>query len=135
MPKITGTPDDREQIRELYARYAIYVDQARFDEWVNCFTPDGVFESPLFGQFPGHAKLREFTQQYYNSWVGGGVRHMMVNVSFDITGDTATGFCNLMYFSQKSGTFELAAIGGYNDTLRKDHGDWRYTHRKVFIDK
>lgn len=135
MPRITGTPEDREQIRELYARYAIYVDQARCDEWVNCFTPDGMFESPLFGQFAGHVKLREFTRQYHDSWAGGGVRHMMVNVSFDITGNTATGFCNLMYFSLKGGKFELAAIGGYNDTLRKDAGDWRYTHRKVFIDK
>ena len=134
MPKITGTPEDREQIRELYARYAIYVDQVRFDEWVNCFTADGVFESPVYGTFAGHDRLREFTQVYYNSWSGGAVRHMMVNISFDISGDTATGFCNLIYFSITDGTFQLAAIGGYNDTLRKDGGDWRYRHRKVFLD-
>ena len=135
MPKITGTPDDREQIRELYARYAITIDHSRFEDWVDCFTPDGIFESPIYGQFPGHAKLREFTQSYQRSWDGGAVRHMMVNVSFDISGDTATGFCNLIYFSLKDGKTELAAVGGYNDQLRKDHGEWRYTHRKVHIDK
>ncbi len=135
MPKITGTADDREQIRELYARYAITVDNARFDDWVNCFTPDGVFESPVFGKFPGHDSLRKFTQQYHESWAGGKVRHMMVNVSFDITDDTATGTCNLIYFSIKEGTTELSAVGGYHDTLRKDNGEWRYTHRKVYIDK
>ena len=134
MPKITGTPEDREQIRELYARYAIYVDQERFDDWVNCFTPDGVFSSPIYGEWPGHDKLREFTKMYYNSWSGGKVRHMMVNVSFDITGDTATGFCNLIYFSIKDGTFQLAAIGGYNDTLRKHNGEWLYARRNVFLD-
>ena len=135
MPKITGTPDDREQIRELYARYAIFVDSMRFEEWVNTFTPDGVFESPLFGKFAGHDILRKFTQQYHESWNGGGVRHMMVNVSFDIIGDTATGFCNLIYFSIKDGKSELSATGGYNDTLRKLNGEWLFTHRKVFIDK
>ena len=28
MPAITGSSDDREQIRELYARYAFYIDAA-----------------------------------------------------------------------------------------------------------
>ena len=69
MPKITGTPDDREQIRELYARYAITIDNSRFEDWVDCFTPDGIFESPIYGQFAGHAKLREFTQSYQRSCV------------------------------------------------------------------
>jgi len=136
MPRLTGSLEDREQIRELYARYAIYVDQERFDDWVDCFTPDGTFESPVFGTFSGRERLQEFTRQYYNSWSGGGVRHMMVNVSFDIDGDSATGFCNLIYFSLKDGGFNLAAIGGYNDKLRKGaDGLWRYTHRKVHIDK
>lgn len=135
MPKITGTLEDREQIRELYARYAITIDNSRFEDWVNCFTPDGVFVSPIYGEFPGHAKLREFTQSYERSWDGGAVRHMMVNVSFDVTGDTATGCCNLIYFSIKGGKSELAAIGGYTDTLRKDNGEWRYTRRAVHIDK
>ncbi len=135
MPKITGTPDDREQIRELYARYAITIDNCRFEEWVDCFTPDGVFVSPIYGEYPGHAKLREFAQSYQRSWDGGGVRHMMVNVSFDVTGNTATGFCNLIYFAVKDGKSELVITGGYNDTLRKDDGEWRYTRRVVHIDK
>ena len=90
MPKITGTFEDREQIREIYARYANTVDAGQFDAWIDCFTPDGVFESPLMGRFAGQEELRKFTQQYHHSWAGGGVRHMMVNVSFEVTGDTAT---------------------------------------------
>jgi len=42
MPKITGTPEDREQIRELYARYAIYVDNERFRRLVQCSRPYAV---------------------------------------------------------------------------------------------
>ena len=135
MPKITGLPQDREEIRELYARYAITVDNSRFDEWVDCFTPDGVFESPIYGTFAGHERLREFSQGYQQSWEGGSVRHMMVNVSFDIDGDTATGCCNLIYFSVKNGQSEFVTTGGYQDRLRKHAGEWRYTHRRVWIDK
>jgi 3-phenylpropionate/cinnamic acid dioxygenase small subunit len=135
MPKITGTPEDREQIRELYARYAIYVDNERFEDWVQCFTPDGVFDSPMFGKQAGHENLREVTQSYSRSWEGGKVRHMMVNVSFDIDDDTATGFCNLIYFSLKNGKMEIAAVGAYNDKLRKTNGEWRFACREVQIDQ
>ena len=135
MPKITGTFEDREQIRELYARYAIYIDSSRFEDWVNCFTPDGVFESPILGKFAGEAELRNFTGQYHESWAGGGVRHMMVNVSFEVEGDTAIGTCSLIYFKVHDGKSEYLLTGGYHDTLRKAHGEWRYTHRKVYIDQ
>jgi len=135
MPKITGTFEDREQIRELYARYAITIDNSRFDEWVNCFTADGTFESPLLGKFTGVENLHRFTRQYHESWAGGGVRHMMVNVSFDVQGDTATGTCNLIYFKVHDGKSEYLLTGGYHDTLRKEQGEWRYTHRKVYLDQ
>lgn len=135
MPKITGSFEDREQIRELYSRYAVFVDASQFDDWVNCFTSDGVFESPVMGTFAGHEALRRFTGQYEASWAGGGVRHMMVNVSFDIDGDTATGTCGLIYFKVHDGKSEYLLTGGYRDTLRKVDGEWRFTHRKVYIDR
>jgi ketosteroid isomerase-like protein len=134
MPRITGTFEDREEIRELYARYAIFVDSSRFDDWINCFTPDGVFESPVMGTFKGHEELRRFTSQYQASWNGGGVRHMMVNVSFDIAGETAKGTCALIYFKVHDGKSEYLLTGGYHDTLRKENGEWRFTHRRVYID-
>ena len=84
MPTITGSVEDREQIRELYARYAIYLDSSKFEEWVNCFTEDGIFETPLVGKHAGHAALRKFCASLREKWAGAQVRHMMVNVSFDV---------------------------------------------------
>jgi ketosteroid isomerase-like protein len=135
MPAITGTMEDREQIRELYARYALYIDSGRFEEWLNCFTDDGIFESPRLGTHVGREGLRKFTASYKESWAGAQVRHMMVNVSFDIHGDHAHGTCNLIYYHIKGGKTELAAVGGYQDELRKVNGDWLFSHRKVFVDK
>ncbi len=135
MPLITGSSEDREQIRELYARYALYIDGAKFEEWINCFTEDGVFESPSLGKHAGHAALRKFCASYKESWAGAQVRHMMVNVSFDIHEDHAHGCCNLIYFHIKGGKAELTAVGGYRDELRKVDGDWRFSHRRVYVDK
>ena len=135
MPALTGSPDDREQIRELYARYALYVDASRFEDWVDCFTEDGIFESPSFGKHAGRDALRKFCASYKESWAGAQVRHMMVNVSFDVHGDHAHGCCNLIYFHIKNGKTELAAVGGYKDELRKVNGEWRFAHRQVYVDK
>jgi 3-phenylpropionate/cinnamic acid dioxygenase small subunit len=135
MPAITGSAEDREQIRELYARYALYVDASRFEDWVNCFTEDGIFESSSFGKHAGRDALRKFCAAYKESWAGAQVRHMMVNVSFDIHGDHAHGCCNLIYFHIKNGKTELAAVGGYKDELRKVNGEWRFAHRQVYVDK
>jgi hypothetical protein len=51
-----------------------------------------------------------------------------------VTGDTATGTCGLIYFKVQNGKSEYLLTGGYRDTLRKDNGEWRYTHRQVYID-
>ena len=131
---ITGTWEDREQIRELYARYAYTVDLGRYHDWVQCFTDDGVFDSPLFGQHKGPQGLLKFTALYKESQGGAQVRHVMSNVTFTINGEHATGGCYLTYYHSKNGKSELAAVGGYNDKLLKVDGKWLFEYRKVFID-
>jgi 3-phenylpropionate/cinnamic acid dioxygenase small subunit len=131
---ITGTLEDREQIRELYARYAYTVDLYRYPEWVQCFTDDGIFDSPIFGQFRGPEGLLKFTAQYKESQGGAQVRHMMSNVTFQVDGDTATGGCYLTYFHCRDSKVSLSAVGRYEDRLRKVDGEWRFERRKVIID-
>jgi 3-phenylpropionate/cinnamic acid dioxygenase small subunit len=131
---ITGTWDDREQIRELYARYAFTVDYGRYQEWVKCFTADGVFDSPRFGKHTGADGLLRFTAIYDESMGGAQVRHVMTNVSFEITGDRATGGCYLNYYHCKDSKISLAALGRYEDRLRKVNGEWLFESRRVHID-
>jgi len=114
---ITGTAEDREQIRELYARYAFTIDHGPFDEWVRCFTA-----------------LAKFTQMYKNSAGDAQVRHMMSNVTFRVEGDTGMGGCYLAYYHCKGGKATLEAIGRYQDELRKVNGEWLFQYRRVYID-
>jgi hypothetical protein len=132
--EITGTWEDREQIRELYARYAYTIDYGPYDEWVRCFTDDGVFESPRFGRHAGQAALRRFTAIYQDSNGSAQVRHMMTNVTFQIDGHRATGGCYLTYYHCKSGKATLEALGRYEDELRKVNGAWLFQRRRVSID-
>jgi 3-phenylpropionate/cinnamic acid dioxygenase small subunit len=131
---LTGTVEDREQIRELYARYAHTVDLGQFEAWVKCFTEDGTFESPIFGKHTGPQGLLKFTALYKESMGGAQVRHVMSNVLFEVNGDRATGSCYLSYYHCKDGKVSLSALGRYEDRLRKVNGSWLFESRKVTID-
>jgi 3-phenylpropionate/cinnamic acid dioxygenase small subunit len=126
--------EDREQIRELYSRYAITIDEGDSDNWVKCFTEDGVFESPRLGRHSGQQGLRKFTGIYKDSLHGAQVRHVISNLSLQLEGNHGTGICYLTYYHSKAGKSELAAVGGYRDTLQKVDGRWLFASRKVFID-
>ena len=80
MANAIGTPEDREEIHELYARYGMTIDNGQFDDWVDCFTEDGVFESQRFGRHSGVQGLRRFTAIYRESLGGAQVRHVITNV-------------------------------------------------------
>ncbi len=131
---ITGTADDREEIRELYARYAFTIDHGPYEDWVKCFTPDGVFDSPRMGRHEGHEGLRKFTAMYKHSAGDALVRHMITNVTFRIEGDRAMGGCYLNYYHVKGGKATLEALGRYQDELRKVDGEWLFQYRRVYID-
>jgi 3-phenylpropionate/cinnamic acid dioxygenase small subunit len=134
MGTITGTIEDREEIRELYARYAHTIDNGRFNEWIDCFTEDGVFESPRFGKHSGREGLRRFSAIYKDSLGGAKPFHQMTNVIFKIDGDQASGGCYLTYYHCKDGKAALSAAGNYTDQLRKVGGEWRFQSRRVSID-
>ena len=134
MSTISGTLEDREEIRELYARYAHTIDEGRFDEWIQCFTDDGVFESPRFGKHSGREGLRRFCAIYKDSLGGAKPFHQMTNVLFKIEGEHASGCCYLTYYHCKQNKASLSAAGHYNDVLRKVDGQWRFQSRKVTID-
>ncbi len=131
---IGGTSEDRAEILDLYARYAHTIDNARFDEWLDCFTTDGVFESAAFGRHSGREALRKFCATYKEAWQGAQVRHHMSTITFAVEGDSATGGCYLSYYHCKDGKIAASAVGHYTDTLRKEGGGWKFTSRKVAID-
>jgi 3-phenylpropionate/cinnamic acid dioxygenase small subunit len=131
---LTGTFEDREQIRELYARYAFTIDYGPYEDWLKCFTPDGLFDSPKFGRHVGYDGLKRFTEIYKESIGSEQVRHMITNVIFRVDGDRATGGCYLTYYHCKSGRATLEAVGRYDDQLRKVGGEWLFQSRRVYID-
>jgi 3-phenylpropionate/cinnamic acid dioxygenase small subunit len=134
MGKLTGTLEDREEIRELYARYAHTIDNGHYEQWIDCFTEDGVFESPRFGRHAGSEGLKRFTVVYQESLGGAKPLHHMTNVTFSLSGDHADGSCYLAYYHCKEGKAALSAVAHYVDRLRKVDGEWKFSSRRVVLD-
>ena len=126
--------DDYAQIRDLYADYAWTLDERRYDQWLQCFTEDGVVEGPNFGRHAGHQELQQFIVKYKATTHMFQVRHVISNIKVDIQGDSATGSCYVINYRTHRGRTELSAIGGHRDKLRKVNGRWLFAERQVFWD-
>lgn len=133
MPDLVNL-QDRLDIHELYARYAVAIDNHEADDWVACFTSDGSFESGRFGKHVGRDGLARFTKLYRESLGGASVLHIITNVYFKIEGEAGTGTCCLTYYHCKEGKIQQEAVGRYMDTLRKVDGRWFFASRKVTLD-
>ena len=130
--------DEYEQIRQLLGRYNLAIDLGDADGWVECFTPDGVFEctglpegSPLGGRYEGADALREYAKVHYGK-AKGRARHWNANMVIEGDGETATMTCYLLALSV--GGALVGTTGIYHDQLRKVDGRWRFTGRHIAID-
>lgn len=126
----------RLEIQDLYTRYFDALDNGPDEQWVNCFTDDGVLETPTLGVLgAGHAALAAWIRSYHESWKKGEQRrHMLTNLAVDIQGDSATGGCYLTAYHCKADKAKLGVVGYYRDRLVKLNGAWRFSHRLVVVD-
>jgi len=130
---MSGSLDDHQQIRELYARYAYSLDHGDIDRMMDCFTDDAVFESARQGRFEGCDGLRKFAGSIPERTGGAQIRHLITNQLCDLDGDRGTGSCYFMYFHCKNNQVQQVTVGEYNDELRKVDGRWKIRSRKVIL--
>ncbi len=124
-------PDDlamlveKEQIRELTARYAWFATQGDAASIIDLFAPDGSFE--VVGESPaaGHDGLRAFYQ------IGPGLVHPMLgNHLIELDGDRATATTDMRNMIRHAdGTFTHLA-GYYEDSYVRLGGAWKFQSRR-----
>src|ERR1700722_360587 len=97
--------EDREKVRELFARFCHAIDDpARYEDWVRTYTPDGVFDSPIAGTHRGHEELRAFTKALGASAVGNvQQRHIVENLVMNLEAEKGTTECTLTVWFTKDG--------------------------------
>ncbi len=118
-------------IQELFARYAHAVDNLDPEAWVQCFTPEGVFQ---VGNrvMRGQAALRGYAEVHVREIR---CRHLMGNFLYEIHGNEATGQCSMLATLATAGGYKIFAQGRYVDRLVKQNGQWKIAHRRVELDR
>lgn len=131
---MTKLLEEKEEIRDLMTRYCLSIDAGRYDEWVECFTEDGIFDSPILGRWQGKRALRQFTEKY-RAWTGAAQpRHCVMNILITLNGSQATSECYLLMTHAAEGKTELIISGRYEDHLEKVGDKWLFKERKVCPD-
>ena len=118
-------------IQELFARYAHAIDDLEAAAWVECFTPDGVFQVGTRAM-RGQTALRGYADVHIQEIR---CRHMMANFLYEVNGNEATGQCSMLATLATAGGYKIFAQGCYVDRLVKYDGQWRIAHRRVETDR
>jgi uncharacterized protein (TIGR02246 family) len=117
MPTLT---EDRDAIRDLFARYCAYVDTGAAEEWAATFTEDGEFRTDRV-TLVGRDALRSFAARL----PPGGLHHLVMNQAIDVEGDTATCRASVLVTSKSV----IVTTGRSLDELRRVGGSWLIVRR------
>lgn len=119
--------EDQLEIAQLRARYCHLLDESRWDEFVDLFTDDGVFEG--LEAVSGRDELHAFFSQRVPK-IAEDFWHFCTNGTIEVNGETATGRISMEYLSTTKGVSYISA-GHYDDVLRHVDGRWRFASRKI----
>ncbi len=120
---------DREEIKELTARYAHGVARGEGAKVAELFTDDGVFINRLNpDQPPTEVRGREALQKFYGAIKRNFALPCIHNHLITLAGDEATGTCSIeVRITQKQQS--IIGSGYYEDRFRRENGRWKFVVR------
>ena len=132
---MTSAFEDKFAIEELIGRYNQAIDQGRYGDFLDCWCEDGVFDG-LGGPYVGKPAIKQFTDGYdarYRLRLNG-LKHFTVNIVSRIDGDRASSSSHLQLVTTGAKGAHILFTGRYEDELRREGEQWRFTRRKLHQD-
>jgi 3-phenylpropionate/cinnamic acid dioxygenase small subunit len=126
---------DEVALCELVVRLADMADSGPIDDYMALFTKDAVWELKGAHIAEGADVIRAGAEQRWADKVTGPdsqTRHVAVPTSLEINANTATVISAFHFFDySEKPEGALKATGMYTDTMLKQQGTWRLSHRFV----
>lgn len=117
--------EDKDEIRELTAKYCYAVVAQDSAALIGMFTEDGIFDMSPEMHFEGRAEL---TRLYSEKIEEVGPKPFIQSHVIKVNGDTATGNCAVEIRLIDKGQ-AVTACGHYNDAYRRVDGVWKFARR------
>ena len=124
------TPEDRLDIQELTARYAVAMDHGDSETWLNTWADWGVWEGGI-GTYETKKNLGRLLTDLGDRIKG--KRHIMTNSVITAQEGGALQTCYMLVV-EAAGEPRVIATGVYEDLLQKVDGNWKFVRRKVKLD-
>jgi hypothetical protein len=129
------TVDDKDEIRELHARYNHLIDSFQAEAFSSLFTSDGVWELLGVRTVRGKDELVAFVHGLEADSGTRVRRHCVFNEVIDVDGDRAKAQSYVTaWLGVPRELPQLFALGLYDDTLRREGGRWLFEHRRLDCD-
>jgi 3-phenylpropionate/cinnamic acid dioxygenase small subunit len=120
--------DEIAEIRDLYSRYALALDNGAADEWASLFAPDGRLNRPGQPELKGPGALVELCRARQSATPG--LWHLTSNVKIAASGAGVLGGANVLVLQMgEDGSVALLTLGRYVDEFVKLDGAWRFRSR------
>lgn len=120
---------EKDEIRELLARYCFALDDGRYANMAALFTEDGVWET-AFGTGRGRAGIVAQAESISTDPRPRRV-HQTTNIVIDLDGDAATVRSNWMMFVNTLSGPAISSGGAYEDRVVKVGERWLFQHRRI----
>ena len=125
--------EDREEIKELTAKYAHWVALGDGAKVSQLFTDDGVFINEVIGQAPNiDVRGRKQLDEFYPRLKRGMALPCIHNHIIEINGDNATGTCTIeVRITQNNQS--IIGSGYYADIYRRVSNQWKFAERHAYF--
>ena len=127
--------EDRLAIREVIARCAWALDTGDVEGFVACFCGDGVMLWDVFDtpdRWEGEAALRHFAEFFRAQPTSAGRQHHVSNTVIEPAADGARARSYVaVALRQGAGPHLLNVMGYYEDSFRREEGEWRLSERVI----
>lgn len=128
---MTNSLEDKDAIREVLAEYCYCLDDGRFGDMADLFTPDGTWET-AFGKAAGRADIAALATRIAER-AGSRPRgvHLTTNLVIKLAGDRALVVSNWALLQNGPTGPTVGSAGAYADTMARHDGRWLFHHRKI----
>ncbi len=121
--------EDKDQVRELLARYCYYADSGQVEHYANLFTLDCDWDGGIFGRQLGRENV--LTMMRSNSGSRPKTRHSTTNIVITLDGDKADATSYVTVMNVGTDQPSVIFVGCYIDRLSREDGKWLFQTRRI----